>query len=465
MFLIVSGPSGVGKSFVVDQFFRKFNFQTVIPYTTRPPRHSESESSHYHFRSFEEIQDLSKNFSEGYWCKAVGEEWYGYTKRINEAIKSPGNWIIQAATPIALEIKKHYPNILIIFLDFENDSVFETRLAARTGNDQAQITSRKTHAETERNSSDKFQAILKSDNPEELVEEVIRLVETQLGFRISVRHHQAGPLSDSDILESFKSTTGIKIYGINEDELAKRIKGWSIDLTLSNSYYRIKRKYYDRVFDLAYRSEEDVIDRFVEKKVSENEGIYIRPGEFILASSEEVIKLPSGIAGLLSGRSSYSRLGISIDLSQIIIQPGHEDYIPLQITNNLPYPVVIYPKMLIAQVVFFRTISDSERNYSTEDSSKYRNKLNDKRTRFYEDTVFKEVREGNPKKQKVDWDFILNVFLSLFAWVFVSSFIAKEFLPAQWSTSADTITLSSFILGTSIAVIRVVKLISSVPRR
>jgi dCTP deaminase len=465
MFIVVSGPSGVGKSFVVDHFCRKFNFKTVIPYTTRASRHSESESCHYHFRSFEEIQNVSKNFSEGYWCKAVGDDWYGYTKRITEAIKSNGKWIIQAATPIALEIKKHYPNIFIVFLDFEHGSVFERRLVIRTGNNQEQMDNRRKHAEVERSSSNKFQVILKSDDPEELVEDVVKSIQAHLGVCISASYQQAGPLSDSDVLESLKSDSGIKIYGLDEAELEKRVKGWSIDLTLSNSYYRVKRKYYDRIFDLAYRYENDVMDRFVEKKASESEGIFMRPGEFILASSAELLQLPSGIVGLVSGRSSYSRLGISVELSQVIIQPGHNDLIPLQITNNLPYPVIIYPKMLIAQVVFFRTISDSERNYSTEISSKYKNKMNDKRTRFYEDEVFKDVREQSPKKQKTDWDFILNVLLALFAWTFIAAMFAKEILPEQWTASAGSITLSSFIIGTAIAIIRMIKLIISAPKK
>src|SRR4051812_38129931 len=119
MLIIVSGPSCVGKSFCVEYLRERYGFKTLTPYTTRQPRMSESEGTHYHFRSEKELRELSANFSQGCWAQPLASHWYGYSHHVDGLVLDPGNWIIQAYSAIALEIKKRHPSVVTVFLDFK----------------------------------------------------------------------------------------------------------------------------------------------------------------------------------------------------------------------------------------------------------------------------------------------------------------------------------------------------------
>ncbi len=66
-----------------------------------------------------------------------------------------------------------------------------------------------------------------------------------------------------------------------------------------------------------------------------NDGeIIIQPHEIILATTLEWVLLPSDIAGIIMGRSSISRLGLLIHVSQEYMQPGQEYFIPTEQAND-----------------------------------------------------------------------------------------------------------------------------------
>jgi len=94
---------------------------------------------------------------------------------------------------------------------------------------------------------------------------------------------QPGPLSDSDLRKSLTSENGIRIEG--SVNIENNISGWSMDLTLSKKYYRVRRNtVFNKIFDLADGNETEIIRLFEEKIDHKNEGILLRPNEFILAN-------------------------------------------------------------------------------------------------------------------------------------------------------------------------------------
>lgn len=127
MLIVISGPSCVGKSFCFEYLVARYGFQTLTPYTARPPRISESEGIHYHFRSGPELRELSGGFSKGYWARPLDQHWYGYSSHVDELPGDVANWIVQAYSDIALEIKKRHANVTTVFLDFATEAVFKRR--------------------------------------------------------------------------------------------------------------------------------------------------------------------------------------------------------------------------------------------------------------------------------------------------------------------------------------------------
>ena len=96
-------------------------------------------------------------------------------------------------------------------------------------------------------------------------------------------------------------------------------------------------------------------EKFYDKK--EIRKIVLTPKRFILAKSMERLFLSKNIGAFVNGRSSLSRVGISVTQTAPIIQAGHGVPRPrkiiLEISNGGPFEVVLTPKMAIAEICFF----------------------------------------------------------------------------------------------------------------
>jgi dCTP deaminase len=107
-------------------------------------------------------------------------------------------------------------------------------------------------------------------------------------------------------------------------------------------------------------------------EVEADEAFVLHPGEFVLASSYEVITLPHTIAARLEGTSSLGRLGLLTHSTAGFIDPGFSGHVTLELSNVATLPIKLWPGMKIGQMCFFRLSSPSERPYgSAEYASRY----------------------------------------------------------------------------------------------
>lgn len=131
----------------------------------------------------------------------------------------------------------------------------------------------------------------------------------------------------------------------------------SIDITLSPHYYTYK-KTYRKVID---PRESNIEDFMVLNQIDDY--IDLLPKEFILGSANESFDCSEPVGGtayvqMLDGRSTLSRLGISIHNSAGFGDYGFNDTFTLGILNNSPYSIRLYKNMRIAQV-YFTDLDDS----------------------------------------------------------------------------------------------------------
>jgi deoxycytidine triphosphate deaminase len=461
MLFVLSGPSGVGKSYCVEYLCRSFDFKTLTPYTTRQPRTSESEGFHYHFRSIAELKEITANFSVGYWAKPLNDgHVYGYTSHVDLLPGDPRNWVIQAYSDIALAIKARFAETVLIFLDFFDDETLHDRVLQRYSHHGDEVVDHRiAHAQHERAARDKYDCVIASNSPEEIAGRLLQIVLLRSPTLPQPAMNQPGPLADVDILASLESPDGLRIDGVAKNELVSRITGWSVDLTLSPRYYRVVYPFLlRRVFDLARGNSPDMLKRFRECAAAAGQGIYLRPQEFILASTVERLCVPPRMVCLVSGRSSYARMGVSVELSQIVLQPGHDDMIPLQIKNNMPYPIIVYPGISVAQAVFFNTISASASPYNIRARAKYPPHANDIRSRYYLDPAYEAIRSSQPIRRPMDWDYLLNVLLFFLAWLTAASwFVARVSTPA-FETAGQYLAVLFFAFTTLTGIVRLIRL-------
>jgi dCTP deaminase len=97
----------------------------------------------------------------------------------------------------------------------------------------------------------------------------------------------------------------------------------------------------------------------------EGEPFILHPGEFVLASTYEVVTLPDDIAGRLEGKSSLGRLGLLTHSTAGFIDPGFEGNVTLELSNVATLPINLWPGMKIGQMAFFRLSSAAEHPYGS----------------------------------------------------------------------------------------------------
>lgn len=78
----------------------------------------------------------------------------------------------------------------------------------------------------------------------------------------------------------------------------------------------------------------------------------LEKGKFLLASTEEFVKLPARLAGRIEGKSSLARKGIIIHTTAGFVDPGFQGQLTLELSNlgEDPFPLEI--GMRIAQIAF-----------------------------------------------------------------------------------------------------------------
>ena len=110
----------------------------------------------------------------------------------------------------------------------------------------------------------------------------------------------------------------------------------------------------------------------------------LHPGEFVLGSTFERIKLPDDLVARLEGKSSLGRLGLLIHSTAGFIDPGWDGHVTLELSNVANLPITIYEGMPIGQISFMRMDGPVERPYGSDATgSKYQGQAEPTPSRFY----------------------------------------------------------------------------------
>jgi dCTP deaminase len=128
----------------------------------------------------------------------------------------------------------------------------------------------------------------------------------------------------------------------------------------------------DRFFRVFENHRYEVIDPSIEQPdltrevaVAPDDFFILHPGEFVLASTYEIITLPDDIAGRLEGKSSLGRLGLLTHSTAGFIDPGFSGHITLELSNVANLPVKLYPGMKIGQLCLIKLSSAAEHPYGS----------------------------------------------------------------------------------------------------
>lgn len=162
-------------------------------------------------------------------------------------------------------------------------------------------------------------------------------------------------LSDRDIRAELKS--GRVVLDPFDDDL---VQPSSVDVRIDR-YFRLFDNHKYPVIDPALEQPE--LTRLVD--VETDDAFVLHPGEFVLASTFEIVTLPDDVAARLEGKSSLGRLGLLTHSTAGFIDPGFSGHVTLELSNVATLPIKLWPGMRIGQLCFFRLSSPAEHPYGS----------------------------------------------------------------------------------------------------
>ena len=155
----------------------------------------------------------------------------------------------------------------------------------------------------------------------------------------------------------------------------------SIDLRVDR-YFRVFENH--RYSFIDPKEEQPELTKEVATEV--NVPFVLHPGEFVLGSTLEVVRLGNDIVARLEGKSSLGRLGLLIHSTAGFVDPGFEGHLTLELSNVANLPIAIYPGMRIGQLSFYELSTAAEHPYgSGRIASKYQGQRGPTPSRIFED--------------------------------------------------------------------------------
>ena len=116
----------------------------------------------------------------------------------------------------------------------------------------------------------------------------------------------------------------------------------------------------------------------------DSEPFILHPGEFVLGSTLERVKLPDDLVARLEGKSSLGRLGLLIHSTAGFIDPGWDGHVTLELSNVANLPITIYPGMKIGQISFMQLSEPAATPYGSGSiGSKYKGQKGPTPSRYF----------------------------------------------------------------------------------
>jgi dCTP deaminase len=152
----------------------------------------------------------------------------------------------------------------------------------------------------------------------------------------------------------------------------------SVDVRLDR-FFRVFSSSKHPYIDLA-RPLDDITELV---EVANRDAFILHPGQFVLGSTRERIRLANDLVSRVEGKSSLGRLGLLIHSTAGFIDPAWDGAITLELSNVNNIPITLYPGMRIGQLSFFALSSPAERPYgSPELGSSYQGQVGPTPSRY-----------------------------------------------------------------------------------
>jgi guanylate kinase len=181
LLVVVSAGSGAGKSTLCRQLMkRRRNMVFSISATTRLPRPGEKDGKDYFFVTDAAFKTMRRRGELAEWAIVHGEHSYGTPKAAIEKMRSLGkDVLLDIDVQGALQVKRRYPDAVLIFITTPTLADLERRLRRRSSETEAEIQQRLADARRELEFVGEYDYNVVNDRIPRAVRELESIIESE----------------------------------------------------------------------------------------------------------------------------------------------------------------------------------------------------------------------------------------------------------------------------------------------
>ena len=178
--IILSGFAGSGKGTIIKELLSRYdNYALSVSATTRAPREGEEEGVHYFFKTEEEFKEMIARGDLLEYANYVGN-YYGTPREyVKQQLLAGKDVILEIETEGALNIKREYPDAVLVFVMPPSVEEIHRRLLHRGTETEEIIEKRMKKAGFEITVVDRYDYLMVNDVLEESVELFNSIVRSQ----------------------------------------------------------------------------------------------------------------------------------------------------------------------------------------------------------------------------------------------------------------------------------------------
>jgi guanylate kinase len=181
--VIISGPSGVGKSTICRELVRRLdNVYLSISTTTRPKKAGEENGREYWFVSPDEFQGRIKTEKFLEYAEVFGNLYGTGKDKVLQALGQGKMVLLEIDVQGALQVKKLYPEAKLIFVLPPKQTELQRRINGRGRDDQKDIEKRLAGAGIETAAAwQYYKCMVINDDLQQAVQEIIEIITKPAG--------------------------------------------------------------------------------------------------------------------------------------------------------------------------------------------------------------------------------------------------------------------------------------------